>query len=138
MKYSTVTAPSSHDTLRLELITAGIQLHDALAEPSRFHSAREHVVNFCRIRLLPHLERDERWLVQAEECVPGGGLLADAIRVENRAITSAVLEIASATAPWEAVAATRVLHAFLATHTQNEQRLREVVAQANSAPDKAS
>lgn len=138
MKCSTVAAPDSHDTLRLELIAVGIRLHDSIAEPSRFQSARDHVVNFCFDRLLPHLERDERWLVQAEECVPGGGLLADAIRVESRAIAAAVLEIAGAAEPCEAVAATRALHALLAIHARHEHQLREAIAQAGSAPDKAS
>lgn len=111
-----------HDSLRLELMTAGRRMHDAIDDPSLFQAARERLVGLCVNRLLPHLDRDDQWLRRAEECEQGG-LLAEAMRSESRAIAAAVLEIESATQACEAVGAVRVLHALLAAHAQHEERL---------------
>lgn len=73
-------------------------------------------------RLLPHLVADESWLLEARRCGEGR-LLADAMRTEARAMTAAVYELAAATVCYEAVAATRLLHALLAADAHHEQLL---------------
>ena len=114
--------PASHDTLRLALMDAGRQVRAAADDPDRFPAARENMARFCFAELLPHLEADETWLLEARDC-PETRLLADAIRTEARAMTAAVYELVIATAPCQAVAATRVLHALLAAHAHHEDLL---------------
>lgn len=114
--------PASHDVLRLALMDAGRQVRASVDDIERFPAARDNMARFCVTELLPHLEADERWLLEARHC-PEGRLLADAIRTEARAITATVYELAAATAPCEAVTATRVLHALLAAHDHHTQLL---------------
>lgn len=78
------------------------------------------MARFCFAELLPHLEADEAWLLKARTN-PSVSLLADAIRTEARAMTAAVYELVAATSPCEAIASTRVLHAFLAAHAHHMQ-----------------
>lgn len=120
--------PASHDMLRLALMDAGRQVRASAEDLERFPAARDNLVRFCFAELLPHLEADEGWLLEARHC-DGGRLLADAIRTEARAMTAAVYELAAATGPCEAVAATRVLHALLAAHAHHEQLLVTAGAQ---------
>lgn len=114
--------PARHDLLRLALMTAGRQVRASLEDLEGFPPARDNLVRFCFAELLPHLEADEGWLVAARHHVESR-LLIDAIRSEARAMTAAVYELAAVTGPCEAVAATRVLHAFLAAHDHHEQLL---------------
>ncbi|MDP2775492.1 MAG: hypothetical protein Q8O61_18210 [Nocardioides sp.] len=109
---------------------AGRRLRASVEDVEGFPAARDHLVRFCFAELLPHLEADEDWLLEARLCAHGH-LIADAIRTEARAMTAAVYELADATGPCEAVAATRVLHAFLAAHAHHEQLL---VAAGESDP----
>jgi hypothetical protein len=103
-------------------MNAGRQVRAAADDPDRFPAARENMARFCFAELLPHLEADETWLLEARDC-PETRLLADAIRTEARAMTAAVYELVAATAPCQAVAATRVLHALLAAHAHHEELL---------------
>jgi hypothetical protein len=119
--------PAEHDDLRLGLMRAGIRLRDAVADPTEFGEARAELVAFCVERVLPHLQHDERWLARAEDCAPGG-LLAEAMRTESRAITAAVFEVESAEEPCEAVGATRVLHTLLALHADQEEHLASAIS----------
>jgi hypothetical protein len=114
--------PADHDELRLRLMGAGRLVRASADEPELFPDARQELVTFCFDHLLPHLEWDERWLVKARTC-PEGGLLADAMRTEARAMTGAVFELVAATGPCEAMAATRVLHSLLAAHAHHEKLL---------------
>ncbi len=114
--------PPNHDTLRLALLDAGRQVRAAADDVERFPDARDNLARFCFTELLPHLEADESWLLEARHH-PETRLLADAVRTEARAMTAAVYELAATTAPCEAVAATRVLHALLAAHAHHEQLL---------------
>jgi hypothetical protein len=114
--------PASHDRLRLGLMDAGRRVRTSVDDIERFPAARDALARFCFGELLPHLEADERWLVEARHC-PEARLLADAIRTESRAMTAAVYELATATGPCEAVAATRVLHTLLAAHAHHTQLL---------------
>lgn len=50
-------------------------------------------------------------------------LLAEAVRSQTRAMLGLVQELAEANAPWEAVAATRALHALLAAHVRHCDQL---------------
>ena len=115
-------APTSHDVLRLALMDAGRRIRASAEDPEGFPAARDNLVRFCFAELLPHLEADEDWLLEARQCAEGR-LLADAIRTEARAMTAAVYELAAASGPCETVAATRVLHALLAAHAHHEQLL---------------
>ena len=124
MTCPTVKPPVHHDRLRFGLVGAGRLVRASVEDPDRFAAARQDLVTFCFDELLPHLEADERWLVQARLC-PKGGLLADAMRAESRAMTAAAFELVAATGPCEAMAATRVLHALLAAHVHHEDLLVE-------------
>ena len=113
---------TSHDELRLTLMDAGRQVRATVDDLDRFPAARDNLARFCFAELLPHLEGDESWLLEARQC-PELRLIADVIRTGARAMTAAVYELVAATGPCEAVAATRVLHAFLAAHAHYEQLL---------------
>lgn len=113
---------TDHDALRLALMDAGREVRRAVDDPRRFPSARDDLARFCFAELLPHLEADELWLLDARQCA-GGRLVAEVIRAEARAMTAVVYELVATTRPWEAVAATRVLHALLAAHAHHEQLL---------------
>ncbi len=120
---------TDHDRLRFGLMSAGRRMWDAREQPDRFPEARDGLVEFCRAELLPHLERDERWLLQAQRC-PEGRLLAGAMRAETRTMTAAVYELTTTTGACEAMALTRVLHTFLAAHDHHEKSLRTSAATA--------
>lgn len=98
---------------------------------STFATAREDLTAFCFTKLLPHLERDEKWLVDAGRC-PEGRLLAEAMRAENRAATAVASELVAATSPCDGVAATRVLHTLLAAHAHHEELLVTAIEQASA------
>lgn len=117
-----IPPPTSHDELRLALMDAGRLVRATVDDLDRFPAARDNLARFCFAELLPHLEGDESWLLEARQC-PGLRLIADVIRTEARAMTAAVYELVAATGPCEAVAAARVLHAFLAAHAHHEQLL---------------
>lgn len=114
--------PGNHDMLRFALLDAGQAVRAAADDLERFPVARDNLARFCFAELLPHLEADESWLLEARHCGEGR-LLAEAMRTEARAMTAAVYELAAATGPCEAVAATRLLHALLAAHAHHEQLL---------------
>lgn len=116
--------PASHDTLRLALMDAGRQVRASADDLERFPAARDNMARFCFAELLPHLEADETWLLEARHCAEMR-LLIDAIRTEARAMTAAVYELVAATEPCQAVAATRVLHALLAAHAHHEELLAD-------------
>lgn len=80
-------------------------------------------MKFCGAELLPHLERDDRWLLHARRC-PEGRLLAEAMLAENRTMTAAIYELATTSKACEAMALTRVLHTFLAAHDHHEKLLQ--------------
>lgn len=121
--------PIGHDRLRFGLMSVGQRMWDAREQPEGFPQARDGLVEFCRAELLPHLERDERWLLQAQRC-PEERLLAEAMRAETRTMTAAVYELATTTGACEAMALTRVLHTFLAAHDHHEKLLRTTAATA--------
>lgn len=108
---------------RSDQSTSGASSCRAAAEDlKRLPAARDNLARFCFAELLPHLEADESWLVEARHCGEGH-LLADAMRTEARAMTAAVDELAAVTGPYEVVAATRLLHTLLAAHAHHEQLL---------------
>ena len=113
---------ANHDSLRLALMDAGRQVRAAADDLARLPAARDDLVRFCRTELLPHLEADEGWLIEAQHC-PELRLLAQTIRAEARSMAAAAHGLTAATGPCEAVAATRVLHALLAAHAQHEELL---------------
>ncbi len=102
---------------------------DAHNQPEEFPKAHDSLMEFCRADLLPHLKRDEHWLLQAQRC-PEGRLLAEAMLAETRTMTAAVYELATTTDACEAMALTRVLHTFLAAHDHHEKLLRTTAATA--------
>ena len=110
-----------HDRLRFGLMSAGQRMWDTREQPG-FPEAHDGLVEFCRTELLPHLERDERWLLQAQHC-PQGRLLAEAMRAETRTMTATIYELTTTTGACEAMALTRVLHTFLAAHDHHEKLL---------------
>lgn len=114
---------TDHDRLRLGLMSAGQRMWNAREQPDRFPEARDALVEFCTTVLLPHLERDEGWLLEAQRC-PEGHFLAEAMRAETRMMMGAVYELETTTGACEAMALTRVLHAFLAAHDHHEKLLR--------------
>ena len=118
-----------HDRLRFALMSGGLRMWNTREQPDGFPDARDGLVEFCVTELLPHLERDERWLLQAQSC-PEGRLLAEAMRAETRTMTAAVYELSTTTGPCEAMALTRVLHTFLAAHDHHESLLRATAATA--------
>lgn len=103
-------------------MNVGLQVQAAIEHPERFLTAREDLLQFCFSDLLPHLDADERWLLEAQRC-PAGRLLAEAMRTEARAMTAASYELVTAAGPCEAMALTRVLHAFLAAHDHHQKSL---------------
>lgn len=100
---------------------------DSREQPDGFPEARDGLVKFCFTELLPHLDRDERWLLQAQRCAEGR-LLAEAMRAEIRTMTAAAYELATTAGACEAMALTRVLHTFLAAHDHHEKLLRAAFA----------
>lgn len=114
-----------HDKLRLGLMRAGQQVLAAPTGTREFDEARERLVAFCEDELLPHLERDERWLTKTSECTEGR-LLGLAMRAEARALRGGVDELVSATNGCEVMAATRVVHALLAAHVHHQELLGTV------------
>lgn len=123
--------PTDHETLRLGLMSAGLQVQAALENPEAFAAAREGLVQFCLTDLLPHLAADDQWLLEAQRC-PEGGLLAQAMRAEARAMTAAAHELVTTTTACEAIAVTRVLHSLLAAHSHHEKLL--LAAEHPAAP----
>lgn len=119
----------AHDHLRFDLMGAGLQMWHAREQPDRFPEAHDQLVKFALIELVPHLERDERWLLQAQHC-PQVGLLAEAMRAEIRTMTGAVYELAATDKACESMALTRVLHTFLAAHDHHEKLLRGAISPA--------
>lgn len=111
-----------HDQLRLDLMNAGREFLAASAEQDDFGEARARLVAFCTDELLPHLERDERWLTKTSECEEGR-LLGLAMRAEARAVRGAVYELMSALDASEVMGATRVVHALLAAHAHHQELL---------------
>jgi hypothetical protein len=109
------------EQLRLGLMDVGRRLQ-AATEDHSFHEAHAELTNFCLRTLLPHLHRDEHWLVEAGDCAEAR-LLTLAMRSEARAMTAAVYDLAAATNQCEAVASTRVLHVLLAAHAHHEDLL---------------
>ena len=120
---------TDHDTLRFGLIAAGQRMWDAREQSDDFPGTHASLVKFCQTRLLPHLERDEPWLLQAQNC-PEGRLLAEAMRAENRTMTATVYELMTTTGVCEAMALTRVLHTLLAVHDHHEKLLRTTAARS--------
>ncbi|HEX6246620.1 MAG TPA: hypothetical protein VFZ64_02000 [Nocardioidaceae bacterium] len=128
----------NHDVLKLGLMDAGRRMRAAADDPGLFPDAREGLVAFCFEELVPHLEDDERWLREASSC-SAGGLLADAMRTEARAMTGAAYELVGTANPCEAMATTRVLHTLLAAHAHHQELLvaaggHAVVPQPRSRP----
>jgi hypothetical protein len=125
-EFETMPCPTppldNHDALKLGLMDAGRRMRAAVDDPGLFLSAHEQLLVFCSEQLLPHLEDDERWLREAGVCATGG-LLADAMRTEARAMTGAAYELVGAANPCEAMATTRVLHALLAAHAHHQELL---------------
>ena len=105
----------------------GQRMWEGREQPEGFLDTRDALVEFCRTRLLPHLEGDDRWLLQAQRCSEGR-LLAQAMRAEIRTMTAAVYELASTTGACEAMALTRMLHTLLAAHEHHEKLLRTTAA----------
>lgn len=127
MACAIVPRHTGHDRLRFDLMGAGLRMWHTREQPEEFPEAHDHLVNFCFTELLPHLDRDERWLLDAQRC-PEGRLLAEAMRAEIRTMTAAVNELATTSGACEAMALTRVLHTFLAAHDHHEKLLRATVA----------
>lgn len=125
-----------HDSLRLALMDAGRQVRAAADDLERLPAARDDLVRFCRTELLPHLEADEGWLIEAQHC-PELRLLAQTIRAEARSMAAAAYGLTAATGPCEAVAATRVLHALLAAHDQHEELLLTTWSRLSTGHEKA-
>lgn len=120
---------TSHDHLRLGLMGAGLAMWRTREQPDDFPEARDRLVTFCRTQLLPHLDDDDSWLLEARRCAEGR-LLAEAMQAEARTMRAAVYELSVAPAACEAMAHTRVLHTFLAAHDHHESLLRTVASAA--------
>ncbi len=103
-------------------MSAGLRMWHTRERPDDFGEARDRLVDFCTTELLPHLDRDERWLSDAE-LRPEGRLLAAAMRAESRTMRAAVSALSTATDACEAMAQTRVLHTFLAAHDHHTKLL---------------
>lgn len=129
MACAIVPRHTGHDRLRFDLMSAGLRMWHTREQPEEFPGAHAHLVKFCFTELLPHLDRDERWLLDAQGC-PEGRLLAEAMRAEIRTMTAAVYELAAATEACEAMALTRVLHTFLAAHDHHERLLHAAASTA--------
>lgn len=117
-----MTAVTTHDELRLELMAAGQGMRAAVEDPARFAPAHERLVRLALDQVLPHLEADERWLRDAE-ALPETRLLALAVRSEARAMIAAAHQLVDSTTPCEAAAITRVLHTLLAAHVHHGELL---------------
>ncbi len=102
---------------------AGLRMWDARDQPDALPDALQDLVGYAVAEILPHLESDEQWLLEAQGC-PSGGLLAEAMRAESRTMAGAVHELTTAADACEAMALTRVLHALLAVHDHHENLLR--------------
>lgn len=102
---------------------AGLRMWNSREKPEDFSEAHGHLVRFCTTELVPHLDRDQHWLLQAQTC-PEGHLLAQAMLAEVQMMVAAVYGVVDATAPCEAMAQTRVLHTLLAAHDHHEILLR--------------
>ena len=113
---------TGHDPLRLGLMNAGLRMWRTRERPEEFPEAHDHLVTFCFTELLPHLDRDEQWLLDAQGSADGR-LLAEAMRAELRTMTAAVYELPTAADACEAMALTRVIHTFLAAHDHHERLL---------------
>lgn len=124
MACSPVPPHTNHERLRFGLMNAGLKVLDTHELPAAFPEAHEQLVRFCVTELLPHLERDDRWLTKVQNC-PEGRLLAQALRAEIRMMRAAVHELTETTTACEAVAQTRVLHSFLAAHNHHEKLLHD-------------
>ena len=111
---------------------AGQRLSSGATDPAAFSSAHEELTAFCSTELIPHLESDDEWLVEAGHRAEGE-LLAQAIRAENRAMVAVMDQLTAAVSPCDTVAATRVLHTLLAVHAHNEELLVAAVGRL-SAP----
>ena len=98
----------------------------ARGRPDVLPRALADLGHFCDSTLLPHLERDERWLRDAQDCAEGH-LLAQAMRAEIRAMTGVIEELGSVSEACEAMALTRVVHSFLVAHDHHENLLRDTV-----------
>lgn len=120
---------NDHDALRLGLMSAGLRVWDARDSPVSFPRAHDDLVRFCITEVLPHLEADESWLLE-EQRHPQRRLLAEAMRAEVRTMTATVDELPSVAEPCEAMALTRVLHAFLAAHDHHEKLLLTAASSA--------
>ena len=120
MSGSNAPLPTGHDHLRFGLMSVGQRMWDAREQPDQFPGLRDDLVQFCLTELLPHLERDDRWLLQTTHS-PEVSLLAQAISAEIRTIKATVYELSSTTGACEAMALTRVLHTFLAAHDHHEK-----------------
>lgn len=118
-----------HDLLRAALMSAGQRMWDTREQPEKFPQTRHDLLEFCIAELLPHLERDERWLLEAQRS-PHGRLLAEAMRAETRSMTAAVYELAASPDACETMALTRVLHTLLAAHDHHEKLLRTAASTA--------
>ena len=114
---------TDHERLRLGLMSAGLRMWSTREQPDGFPEAHDQLVRFCVTEVLAHLDRDERWLAEAQRC-PEGRLLAEAMRAEARMMTAAVHELSTAPEVCAAMAQTRVLHTFLAAHDHHEELLR--------------
>lgn len=111
-----------HDRLRFGLMSAGLRMWHTREQPDDFPEARDRLVDFCVTELLPHLDRDDRWLSDAE-LRPEGRLLAEGMRAETRTMRAAVSALSTAADACEAMAQTRVLHTFLAAHDHHQKLL---------------
>lgn len=122
MSCTIATQSADHDRVRFALMNAGQRIWECRDQPVGFPEARDGLAEFCRTELLPHLAADEPWLREVQHCTEGR-LVAEVIRAEARTMTAAVYELAATTTACEAVALTRVLHAFLAAHDHHEKLL---------------
>lgn len=127
MACTIIPLSTDHDRLRFALMGAGQRMWGAREQPAKFPEAREGLVDFCVTELLPHLEHDEHWLIEAQQC-PEGHLLAKAMLAETRTMTATVYELSTTTGPCETMALTRVLHTFLAAHDHHEKLLQAAVS----------
>ncbi len=123
------TRPTGHDLLQVDLLAAGLRMWASRGRPDVLPRAVADLGHFCESTLLPHLERDERWLRDAQDCAEGH-LLAQAMRAEIRAMTGVIEELGSVSEACEAMALTRVVHSFLVAHDHHENLLRATVTTA--------
>ena len=118
-----VPQSTDHERLRFGLMNAGKRMWDSREQPDEFPKARGELVEFCIANLIPHLEHDDRWLLEAQHCAEGR-LLAEAMRAEGWTMTATVNELSSTDGACELMALTRLLHTLLAAHDHHEKLLR--------------